>query len=153
MDSRYLQMRQMAIDVQPAELGLPDPPDTPQLWGLIAEMGLPGGSMSLVAFREGSVSLYFSSGGGVIGAGEHEAVRAATLELLDAAVAAGPEFAPTDHPQLPQPATVAFVARTFKGLYRASALEALLRRREHPLHPLYCKTHDVISLIRMRSRE
>jgi hypothetical protein len=38
--------------------------------------------VSLVAVAKGGTSLYFSTGGGVIGGGEHDSVRAANRKLL-----------------------------------------------------------------------
>ena len=45
----------------------------------------PEAVMTLVALADGTTSLYFSNGGGMIGGGEHPRVAAATRRLVDVA--------------------------------------------------------------------
>ena len=65
----------MSLRHDPAEVGVPD--DAPWGGALMAmmESGLPDGIATLVAIADGTVSIYFSTGASVIGAGEHAAVR------------------------------------------------------------------------------
>ena len=43
-------------------------PLRPDVWGVLMELGLEQGVATMVAFADGTVSLYFSGGGGIIGA-------------------------------------------------------------------------------------
>lgn len=77
----YESLRQQALTVTADELGLVKRPHDP--FGVLMETGYPNGTATLAAFGEGSASLYFSSGGGIIGGGRHAAVREVALDLVD----------------------------------------------------------------------
>jgi hypothetical protein len=69
---------------------------------VVMDWNLGGESVAtLVAFEDGTTSLYLSSGGGVIGAGEHERVRQAAAEFRAAAANVRDRFAPTDNLERP----------------------------------------------------
>src|SRR6266496_5608660 len=71
----FLRLRGQLLEVDPAELGLSPSPRLPRIWAMLMEMGLDTGTASLVAVADGTTSLHLSTGGGVIGGGEHQAVR------------------------------------------------------------------------------
>src|SRR5512140_657648 len=62
-------LRMNALTRGPAEFGISRDRYPEDVWGILVEIGLEEGSLSLVVLADGSTSLYFSSGGGVIGAG------------------------------------------------------------------------------------
>ena len=64
----YLGLRAQALGFRAA-----DEASGGALHGILMETGRSRGSATLVCLSDGSVSLYLSSGGGVIGAGAHEA--------------------------------------------------------------------------------
>src|SRR6478672_7058058 len=73
-----------AMALQATESGaLPAPPaDHPDVCGVVVDIPASGGYATLVALTDNTTSLYTSTGGGTIGAGEHAAVAAATHGLL-----------------------------------------------------------------------
>jgi len=75
-------LRAKLLRAKPADFGLAATPELPRVWGAMMEMRIGAADVSLVVVAEGSTSLYFSTGGGVIGGGEHESVRAANRKLL-----------------------------------------------------------------------
>jgi hypothetical protein len=110
------------------------------------------GAASLVCFADGSTSLYFSTGGGIIGAGEHETVRIAARRFLSVANDSVALLKiPTDHP-LPELGRVRFYARTRAGLRGAEVAEDILGDGAHPLSRLFAAGHFVISAIRETGR-
>src|SRR5688572_16670054 len=56
---------------------MPGDPDGDGIRAVVFDWGMGNGSATLVAFDDGTTSLYFSGGGGIIGAGAHDAVRRA----------------------------------------------------------------------------
>lgn len=60
-------------------------PGHPNVAGVVVDIPGDGGWATIVAMTDGTTSLYTSAGGGLIGAGEHEAVAIANTELLDTA--------------------------------------------------------------------
>lgn len=75
-------LRATLLRAKAADYGLVATPELPRVWGAMMEMRMGNADVSLVAVAEGSTSLYFSNGGGIIGGGEHERVRAANRKLL-----------------------------------------------------------------------
>ena len=69
------QLRAEALARSAQDLGLSSSPEDPTVFGILMETGYPEAVATLAVFVEGSTSLYFSSGGGIIGAGEHDSVR------------------------------------------------------------------------------
>jgi hypothetical protein len=103
---------------------------------------------TLVSFVDGTTSLYFSGGGGVIGAGQHQQVRTAAAVLLATAERHLQELAPTTETPLPELGRVRFYVRTPDGTLAADASETDLHDRKDPLAPVYYAAHGVIAAIR-----
>src|SRR6185436_11866145 len=76
-------LRAQAFAIGPADLELAPTPSRPRVWGAIMELGYPTGIATLLSIAEGTTSLYFSNGGGIVGAGEHANVREAAEVFLD----------------------------------------------------------------------
>lgn len=75
-------LRDEAIRVSADDIDLAPATALGRVWGVLVEIGYPEPVATLVALSDGTTSLYFSNGGGVIGAGEHAAVRDAASHLL-----------------------------------------------------------------------
>ena len=139
-------LRQQALDVRASELELQ--PAGLQVWGILMEIGYPEAVATLVAFADGTTSLYLSSGGGTIGAGTHETVRTASQAFLEVADAHLDKFtAATDYP-LPGEGRVRFYVHTFDGILTADRDEQDLGYERDPLAPVFHAGHAVISAIR-----
>jgi len=65
----YRDMRNLVFSLSPERIGLAK--DTEEPIAILMETGYPEAVASLVCIADGTTSLYLSSGGGVIGAGEH----------------------------------------------------------------------------------
>lgn len=120
-----------------------------ELAAVLMETGYPGAAVSLVAVADGTTSLYFSNGGGVIGAGTHEAVRAVAARFLAAAAAVGDGLEPAGGASpLPALGRVRFYLVGAGGVRTAEAAEQDLGYHRHPLSPLFHLGHEVIAAIR-----
>ena len=75
-------LRNMVFNLNPKDIGLSKGSFGHPVWGMVMETGFTEGSFTLVAIADGTTSLYFSNGGGIIGGGEHEAVREASGYFL-----------------------------------------------------------------------
>lgn len=144
----YLGLRQQVLDLAPEQLGDWLPADAPVL-ALLMETGYPEAVATLVAVADGSTSLYFSNGGGVIGAGAHPSVAEANRRWLETALELLPELSPLASPPLPNEGMTQFVAVTRDGLRGATIVEQELGGGEHDLSPLFYAGQDVITRIRL----
>lgn len=144
-------LRENAFVISADQAGASKSAHSGSTWGLIMEMGYPNGAVSLVTFADGTTSIYFGNGGGVIGGGQHAEVRDASRRLLQATDAHLNDFAPAATHPLPEPERVRFYARTTTGLLVAEAGEHELGEGRHRLSPLFYAAHRVISHLRQIS--
>jgi hypothetical protein len=78
----YEDMRAHVLGLKLSDVGLKG--DGQSLIACLMEIGYPeNGAATLVMYADGAVSLYLSSGGGIIGAGEHENIRRVAKTYLD----------------------------------------------------------------------
>jgi hypothetical protein len=148
-DEVYLALRGKALGLDPGEVGIVPSPDLPHVWAVLMETGYPGGIATLVALADGTTSLYLSGGGGMIGAGGHPQVAAATLRLLGAVEQQLDRMPATLDTVLPEAGRVALRALTYSGQHAVEADEADLAYGRHPLSPVFHAAHDVITELRL----
>jgi hypothetical protein len=117
------------------------------------ETGYPEAVATLVAVVDGTSSLYFSNGGGLLGAGTHAAVGEASRRWLEAGQEFLPQLSVMTDPPLPTDGLTQFVAVTREGLCGAVAPEEELGENRHRLSPLFYAAQDVITQIRLAAEE
>jgi hypothetical protein len=116
------------------------------------EMGFPRGAATLVAMGEGSVSMYFSSGGGIIGGGEgHESVRGAGLAFVKASADFLHLMEPADSFPYPPANHVRFYVLTPERIYTYLADQNELGNNRDPLGPLFHFGDRTITELRLVS--
>jgi hypothetical protein len=152
-DGIYTRLREMVLHVAPGDIGLMTPIAGDEVWGMLMETGYEGVVATLVALADGTVSLYFSTGGGIIRLGEYEGPRRVAWELLGVA----PRFlkycrAAISFP-LPERGRVGFHLFTGHGPASAEAAEEDLAGGRDELSPLYLKAHELMEEIRVVDTE
>jgi hypothetical protein len=144
----YTGLRQQLFALDPMAIGLAPSP-TNRVWAILMETGYPEAVVTLATIGDGTVSLYFSNGSGIIGVGQNEGPRRACLDLL----AVAPDFLKyaqlTNDFPLPTNGQTRFIFLTFDGRLVAEALEDDLGNQRSPLSPLFYKAQDVITEARM----
>lgn len=139
----YTDLRNQALNWKPDVL-----PDGAALLAVLMETGYPGAVATLAAVADGAVSLYFSNGGGIIGAAEHAPVRQAASNFLSSAQTFVSRTAKAQTFPLPMEGHVRFYLVTSRGTYTIEALEDDLGHHRHSFSPLFHQGHDLISAIR-----
>jgi hypothetical protein len=145
----YQGLRSLAFQSSRAKLGL-FPTSTPtQPWGVIMDWGLTKGTATVVAFSDGSASVYLSSGGGFIGGASHESIREAAQKMVAiAAQCQAQAHATTTYP-LPERSQVIFYLLTDVGIFTANAPEEEMSSHRHPLSKLGDAGQDIITQYRL----
>ena len=143
----YEGLRQQVLHLTPDQLGAAFA-GTPIL-ALLMETGYREAVATLVGVADGTSSLYFSNGGGFVGAGTHAPVAQANRRWLEAAPAFLPELSGISDPPLPGVGMTQFVAVLPDGLRGAVAPEDDLGDGRHELSPLFYAGQDVITQIRL----
>ncbi len=143
------ELRAKALAVTPADIGLASSEYAGAVWGVLMETGVKEGMVyTLVVLADGSTSLYFSNGGGVIGAGEHAPVRAAGMALLREASQKSMEALPTATTPLPAVGQVVFYFLSSGGTLKYTAAEKELGEGKNPFSNLFYAGHAVIAQVR-----
>jgi hypothetical protein len=145
----YDGLRSMALGLDPESLSVPDGEQWSGAAVAAMELGLGSGTAMIVAIADGTVSMYVSSGGGVIGSGEHAAVRNAADHFRTVVAESRDLLQVSGEPPHPVAGQVRFHARKLDGAFSAGAPEALLRTGRHPLAPLYAAGQDLLTEIRL----
>jgi hypothetical protein len=143
----YRGLRQQVLGLTPDQLG--DAFAAAPILALLMETGYPEAVATLVGVADGTSSLYFSNGGGFIGAGTHAAVAEANRRWLETGHTFLPKLSTVTDPPLPDEGTTQFVAVTPEGLRGAVAAEDDLGEGRHALSAFFSAGQDVITQIRL----
>jgi hypothetical protein len=146
----FVGLRQNVLTLDPSVVGLVPTPGRPRVWAGLMDMGYPGQRWAtLVVVGDGTVSLYTSTGGGVIGAGAHPEVASAGerwLSMLDGQL---PLLPITDPPGLPGEGQVVIRALLFGAQRAVTAAEDDLGHGRHPASALFHAAHEVLTQMRL----
>ena len=150
-DSTYARLRQQVLQVRPEDIGLAPNSEKP-IFGIVMETGMGRDVATFVCLTDGTVSLYLSSGGGVIGAGQHESVRSAANEMLDITNEYARDYiaaaAPGARENLPEAGHVHFNLLTYSGVHSVVCEEKALAAHEDPFANLFSNCHAVPTEVR-----
>ena len=141
-------LRELVFTLSPVELKLT--PLAHGLWAGVMEFYVLETWVSLVAIVDGTTSLYFGSGGGIIGSGGHEAVRTSARAFLEAMDSSSSGFALASAFPLPAKGRIHFYALKTDGIYASPDFqEHELTKAGDGLLPLYAAAQDQIAQIRL----
>ena len=116
----YVDMREQVLTLTPEKIG---DLKKKKVWAVLMETGYPESAATLVAVADGSASLYFSNGGGIIGAGEHENVRPASLKMTKDAEGFLEEMDRVESFPTTSPGMTVFYIVTNEGVFTYKAKE------------------------------
>jgi hypothetical protein len=142
------ELRDRLVKGSPSDFGVT--PDG-SVWGVLMETGYPGAAVTLAALADGNASLYVSTGGGVIGGGEHEAVRAAAKRFVHQAGGFTAAMSAASSFPFPAEGRTRFYLLTTEGVVQVEAAEGDLGGGKHALSPLFYAGHEVITALREAS--
>lgn len=144
----YEHLRSNLLNAEPSQLGFDPGEYVSKPYALLMETGYDIAVASLICLADGSASLYFSNGGGIIGGGQHESVATVAKRAVDAAAEYFEDMdATTDFP-LPAVGHVRFQLLSAVGGRSTDALEQDLGNQVHRLSPLFYAGQHVITAIR-----
>jgi hypothetical protein len=138
-------LRTQALGVAASSLGLSAGTGRSRVFGVVMDTTYDAGTAALVVLADGTVSLYTSTGGGVIGGGAHEHVAAAARRCLQVAEDHLGEFAENGSDSLPAAGGTLITLRTYSGPLRVRAPEDDLGHDRHPASPVFHAAHQVIT--------
>lgn len=110
-------LRNMAFSVTPEQLQISLPTDKTVVYGVIMDWGMDGATATVVSYQTGDASMYLSSGGGVIGGGQHQNVNNAAKQFVNLAQTYLDKATKTETTGLPSTDQVKFYLLTNKGKF------------------------------------
>jgi hypothetical protein len=119
---------------------------------VVMEFARPNAVVSLVAVADGTASLYFSNGGGVLG-GNSKSVRIAALDFVELAAHAYGVMEQANSYPFPSYDSVRFYIITSGCVLTAEVAEGSLVQNESILSRLFWKGNELISMIRKTTME
>lgn len=143
----YKDMRNLALKLNDKEV-----PDLKgkRVFAVLMESGFPEAAYTLVAAGDGSASLYFSNGGGLIGAGEHANVRPESLKVVKMAEECLKDMKKVDAFPIVKPGSTTFYIVTGDGVFSYTAKEDDLgEKRDKKLSGLFHQCHALITQMRI----
>jgi hypothetical protein len=135
------------LELAPETVGIHPSDEHPKVWGALMELGMPEGVATLVALADGTTSMYTSTGGGTIGAGEHESV-ARQAHVFLRTIEEHLDALDDQEASLPSAGDVHLRALTYAGSLGAIASSEELARARGPLSAVFFAGHNVITAIR-----
>lgn len=146
----YKGMRGKVLGLTPEMISLPASTD-PLV--VIMETGYPEAVSTLVCIADGSASIYFSTGGGVIGGGGHESVRLAAMSMLKRAESVSDQLEKTKDYPLPQRDSVRFYIVGRGEVRTIEVIEMEIANEDHLLYPMWNAGQAVVARIREVTEE
>ena len=138
------EIRDKYFQMKPQEIGLSKDSFQHPVWGIIMETGFADGHFTLITLADGTTSLHFSTGGGILGGGAHESVRQfAGRYLLGAQYFVAKASKVDDYP-VPPDGQVTFSFLTFDGVSQISAPEKNMGVGEHEYANLFYAAHELM---------
>lgn len=148
-DNRYMGLRNMALNVRHEQLKLLIPSDQTKIFGVVMDWDLGGGTMTLITYQTGDASMYLSSGGGVIGGGQHENVNKASKEFVSMSQSYLENSLKTDTTTLPDKECFKFYFLTNKGKFVAQESIDNIENRTSKWLELFESANSVITELRL----
>ncbi len=148
-DQTYLQLRSRILDLKPSEIGIAPSKSAPHVWGVLMETGYDVGIASLVSFVDGTTSLYYSTGGGMLGSGEYTPVAEASKALVDQAEIHLQQMSSSNGVPLPEVGLVRFTLLTYSGIVYAEGPLKTVAAGDHLLSPLFIRAQETLTQLRL----
>jgi len=144
----YPGLRALALKAKRSQTDVAAISSPTEPWGVIMEWVLTSAVVTVVAFRDGSASAYFSTGGGFVGGQAYEPIRRAAKEAVSVVAKFQSEMELTTEFPLPRAGIVVFYALTDSGVFTTSTFEAGLKNKSDRLSELGDAMQAIITAYR-----
>jgi hypothetical protein len=148
LDNPYNDLRKMALERTAQDLALSEI-GKDEIYGVIMDWDLGTGIMTLVTYKTGDASMYLSSGGGVIGGGQHEKVNKAAIQFVTMAKEYSREAEKAIATPLPDRDCVRFYFLTITGIYFKQEQMANFENESSSLLKYFEEANKVITELRL----
>ena len=145
----FVALRNQLLSLDPDSVGIRPAGSGAATWGCVMDTGYPNGVATLVCLRDGTTSLYTSSGFGIIGGESHQSVVGENARLLAVLEEHLDQMAPSMDHTLPREGRTIIRALTFAGQRLIEAPDDDLGNGRSALSPVFHAAHAVITQLRL----
>lgn len=149
----YLDLRSKIFETSPHEIGIESSPEMPNAWGVLTEFWISENTVTLVSLADGTTSLYFSNGGGMLGGGEHPNISFASRELARIAEDHLDSMTKTQEFPLPDEDRLIFYVLTFSGIFKADLNQERVLKGKSEYWPLFDQANEVLTQLRLNTKQ
>jgi len=146
-------LRGMAFSVTPDQLQLSLPSGKTVVYGVLMDWGIDTSTATIVSYQTGDASLYLSSGGGVIGGGQHQNVTSAAKHLINLAQSYLDKAEISETKSLPKQDEVNFYLLTNKGTYVGRDIMKNFDNNTSAWLPLFEQANKVLTELRLTTED
>ena len=150
-DNPYLGLRQMALSTTAEALRIVASPETTTVYGVIMDLGMDQGIVTIVSFQTGDASMYTSTGGGMLGAGKNLDVSNAAKHFVDLSHQYLDKAKVSHSTELPKSGEVIFYLFTNQGTYELKEALKSFDDKSSPLLNLFYEANNLINELRLNS--
>ena len=148
LDNPFNELRGRFLNLKASDIGFKPSKDR-QILGASLEFFIQDNIVSLVAVSDGSASLYFSTGGGIIGIGQHKEAVEPIKAFLNQAQMHLPDAKLVTETPLPAKGQTLLYLITTEGIKQVIAPDMMTLPERSPFFPLFDAGQHVISVARM----
>ena len=145
----FVGLRSQVLNLDPNSVGIQPVGSGVATWGCVMDTGYQNGVATLVCLRDGTTSLYTSSGFGIIGGGSHQSVLGENARLLAVLEEHLDQMAPSKDHAVPREGRTIIRALTFAGQRMIEAQEDDLENGRSALSPVFHAAHAVMTQLRL----
>jgi hypothetical protein len=149
----YMDMRKMALSVTAEQLGFQMPGHSIKVYGIVTDLDMGGGTATVVTYLTGDASIYLSSGGGFIGAGQHESVKKVTKEFVENGHLISFKGKQFENPDLPTNGKANFYFLSNMGQTRITESISKMESGESEFSNLFAELNNIMTEIRLKSEK
>jgi hypothetical protein len=147
-ENPYHDLRMLALNVTPEDLGLEFSEDVVHTYGVVMDWDRGGGVATLIAFQTGDASIYFSNGGGIMGGVQHPAVAESAKAFVADANIYLTEAEPAERAPLPDLMHIRYYFLTNAGVYSVQDVPPGTEEFGTIFEPFFAKANAVITELR-----
>lgn len=147
-DNAYEGLRNIAFSVSPDSLGLTLSKDKKEVYGVIMDWEMGGAIATTTAYMTGDASMYTSTGGGIIGGGQHQNVNSAAKQLIKVAQTYLDKAIKTETTPLPQTNIIRFYLLTNMGVYVGQEVMSNFENNSSKWFGLFVESNKVLTELR-----
>jgi regulator of RNase E activity RraB len=149
IENDFVALRDMAFTVTADQLNLSLSTDETAVYGVIMDWEMDGTTATVISFYTGDASLYLSSGGGVIGGGQHKNVSIAAKQFVQIAQLFLDKASPDQMRNIPVADQVKFHLLTNNGIYVVQDEVKNFENKSSKCLRLFEESNKVLTELRM----